>query len=499
MNTNNKQYKATAVIGFCLVLTATCLTAQDIGYYKLITTPYDTCVAWNNDIVEVNNQYYILSVGYYVSAPNANTVTVFDKNLNQVQQFLLDGGGINFETMGEGLRVFYKNNHFYILGKAEHIEEGKSTFYFAKYNENFELVQPVSSYDMTNIIYEEDTLNVARGFWVSDILLTRNNEFIVFLYEPTCRLLRLNAQGELLEEVLLHFATTWGNLVETDSHYILSMSLYWNFIILFNKDSLSDYKDIRVIPKGSDMSAEGSAVVVDNRLIRAYEVSPDREECPDPIREWETDRRIIFYNEDLSEKKRIELGLPCINEFGAAKNYNTMHYRHPDSIYYAYCSSEGNGTSTIAIACFSSEGELHFNHTFSDITDSVVYHIYMCKAVSDGGMLITGVANDPYNEPYPHGVKGFLLYYHPPAGTGIVEAASLPSIQIYPNPTTNQLRITNYELRHGAAEYSIYSVAGQKVMHGTLQDETSVINLAPLAKGMYFLRVGEKTVKVVRE
>ena len=69
----------------------------------------------------------------------------------------------------------------------------------------------------------------------------------------------------------------------------------------------------------------------------------------------------------------------------------------------------------------------------------------------------------------------------------------------YPNPTTNQLRITNCELWNGEVEYSIYSVAGQMVMHGTLQSETSVINLAPLANGMYFLWVGEKTVKVVKE
>jgi len=156
-------------------------------------------------------------------------------------------------------------------------------------------------------------------------------------------------------------------------------------------------------------------------------------------------------------------------------------------------------TSTFSLAGFSSEGDLHFNHTFWDLTtDSVEYAISKCKAVSDGGVLVTGTGLR-YEYPYPYYSRGFLLYYRPPAGTDIVEADNYPSLRVYPNPTTNQLRITNYELRDGAAEYSIYSVAGQIVLHGTLQDETSVISLAPLAKGMYFLRVGEKTVKVVRE
>jgi len=81
----------------------------------------------------------------------------------------------------------------------------------------------------------------------------------------------------------------------------------------------------------------------------------------------------------------------------------------------------------------------------------------------------------------------------------ISEVVQNEKISVFPNPATNQLRITNYELRNGAAEYSIYSVAGQKVMHGTLQDETSVINVATLAKGLYYLRVGEKTVRFVKE
>ena len=80
----------------------------------------------------------------------------------------------------------------------------------------------------------------------------------------------------------------------------------------------------------------------------------------------------------------------------------------------------------------------------------------------------------------------------------ITEIKDENALRLYPNPATNQLRITNYELRDDMG-YSIYSVVGQKVLQGKPQDETSIINVASLAKGLYYLRVGEKTVKFVKE
>jgi len=82
-------------------------------------------------------------------------------------------------------------------------------------------------------------------------------------------------------------------------------------------------------------------------------------------------------------------------------------------------------------------------------------------------------------------------------GVGIVPITNY-ELRVYPNPTTAQLRITNYELRN-AVDYTIYSVMGQKIIQGKLQDETTVVNVETLAKGMYYLRVAEKTVKFVKE
>jgi hypothetical protein len=79
--------------------------------------------------------------------------------------------------------------------------------------------------------------------------------------------------------------------------------------------------------------------------------------------------------------------------------------------------------------------------------------------------------------------------------------ASLP--KIYPNPTNNQLHVAFTALQ-GEADYAIYSVVGQIVMQGKLQCRdaincVSTINVEPLAKGMYFLKIDNKTARFVKE
>ena len=85
--------------------------------------------------------------------------------------------------------------------------------------------------------------------------------------------------------------------------------------------------------------------------------------------------------------------------------------------------------------------------------------------------------------------------------------------KVYPNPTTNQLKITNYELRENT-EYQIYSVVGQVVMEGKAPLSPPeggklpsfggaggglIIDVSHLASGMYFLKVDGKVVRFGKE
>lgn len=80
-------------------------------------------------------------------------------------------------------------------------------------------------------------------------------------------------------------------------------------------------------------------------------------------------------------------------------------------------------------------------------------------------------------------------------GVGIVETHNYASVQVYPNPTNGQLKITGYEL----GDYRIYSVIGQVVMQGKLQNETANINITSLPNGLYFLKIDGKVVKIIKE
>ena len=82
---------------------------------------------------------------------------------------------------------------------------------------------------------------------------------------------------------------------------------------------------------------------------------------------------------------------------------------------------------------------------------------------------------------------------------GIVETYNYPSLRVYPNPATNQLKIKNYELQEGEV-VEIYSVVGQKLLSlHSLQSQETTIDVSPLANGMYFLKIGNNTVRFVKE
>ena len=100
---------------------------------------------------------------------------------------------------------------------------------------------------------------------------------------------------------------------------------------------------------------------------------------------------------------------------------------------------------------------------------------------------------------------------------GIVETDNYPSLQVYPNPTTGQLRITNCELQIMGIE--IFDVMGKKVQSSkfkvsssnsepetlnfksktlNLKPETE-INISPLPSGIYFVRIQTEAGMVTRK
>jgi hypothetical protein len=93
--------------------------------------------------------------------------------------------------------------------------------------------------------------------------------------------------------------------------------------------------------------------------------------------------------------------------------------------------------------------------------------------------------------------------------TSVKEIQQNTNITVYPNPTNGQLRVTGYELQENTV-IEIYDVIGRNVgtdlrvcpkqqgEHiGSPQQIT--IDISHLANGMYFLKIDNKTIKIVKQ
>jgi hypothetical protein len=304
--------------------------------------------------------------------------------------------------------------------------------------------------------------------------------------------LLINDKGELLQKVFVEFSYQ-GTIIETDSHYVMN---FWNarFVLRLSKDSLEKLEWLILEQdKILNLYSDGMAVTVGNNLILSYDYHTSHEECPKdehgfPISE--IDRSIVFFNEDFSLKKQLKFGFPCAWDYYPMDE--GMHYLNPDSIYYAYTSA-----TAVAIACFSSEGELHFNHKL-DVPETVKL-VHVCKATSNGGVLVMGnVLPDEYT------INGFLLYYHPAKDVNVKEQAAVTDkIRVFPNPTTGQLRITLPDnavgTRH-ATSLQIDDIVGRQISVGQSEIVNSpfeggrgmseiTIDISHLASGLYVLKI----------
>ena len=75
---------------------------------------------------------------------------------------------------------------------------------------------------------------------------------------------------------------------------------------------------------------------------------------------------------------------------------------------------------------------------------------------------------------------------------GIEEMTS--EIQIMPNPANDSFRVSNLVKDE---EMSIYSMAGQKVMEGTVSNEQT-IDISALANGLYLVKIGSQNIKLMK-
>lgn len=79
--------------------------------------------------------------------------------------------------------------------------------------------------------------------------------------------------------------------------------------------------------------------------------------------------------------------------------------------------------------------------------------------------------------------------------TGIENPISENTISAYPNPTSNTIQINSI---NSSSEFELFDAIGKRVLHGHLNPSEKTIDLSDFTTGIYYLKSGTTTIKIVR-
>jgi hypothetical protein len=127
---------------------------------------------------------------------------------------------------------------------------------------------------------------------------------------------------------------------------------------------------------------------------------------------------------------------------------------------------------------------------------------------NDGGFIIAGNASSNDGDVSGnHGNSDCWIVKLGPDNVGIEENNQLSSINIFPNPATNQLTIETGQLKIKSVE--IYDVVGERLLctltpnPSPSGEGSASIDVSKLSPGMYFVRVrtekGEVVKKIIKQ
>ena len=92
-------------------------------------------------------------------------------------------------------------------------------------------------------------------------------------------------------------------------------------------------------------------------------------------------------------------------------------------------------------------------------------------------------------------VWDFFDRYDPPS-TSVLTSVDGPDLRVFPNPTAS---VVNIELNHpGLLEFRLTSLLGAPLLQGNLAADRTLLNLADLPHGVYFLHIGNTVRKILK-
>ncbi|MCL2289322.1 MAG: T9SS type A sorting domain-containing protein [Bacteroidetes bacterium] len=191
--------------------------------------------------------------------------------------------------------------------------------------------------------------------------------------------------------------------------------------------------------------------------------------------------------------------------------FGNVDVRNPEVSYFGFSTPHFfryNGETLLL--CGSEQGELFL---FSNIDNNLAGNFTLLEKITETaynkayqineGIRVAATVADLNGDNKPDLLvgnwAGGITYFKGSEPAEIEEPTEpLPDLIIYPNPTTGELRITNYKLQ--VTDVEIFDVLGRKLLSPmSLISSEAVVNISHLPAGVYFLKIHTKDKLIVKK
>jgi uncharacterized protein YuzE len=167
----------------------------------------------------------------------------------------------------------------------------------------------------------------------------------------------------------------------------------------------------------------------------------------------------------------------------------------------------GKGNKDAIIVMFDNVGMVQWKKNFGGAGDDCYNSVTtMLNAVAVAGFSdFSSFTTGDWKDMEGKGWEDAILVKYKANTVSIFEPhQTLTNIKVYPNPTTGELRITNYALNQVQGRITnaeIFDITGRKISSYHLIPSSShhLINISHLPADIYFMKVNNQTVKVVKQ
>lgn len=384
-----------------------------------------------------------------------------------------------------GRRVLYKQNvGFFIAGYTNSFGNGAYDFYLIKTDEagNQEWEKSYGDFGWERVydaVLTADTGVLMVG--ETNSTLNNNRDMYIVRTDINGDTLWTKQLGTEYEDMLTSIHTL------NDSTYYLAGSMY-SADSLVTKGCIMKMDDDGTILWTKTYGYKGNTYINDIHLINSEIVGVGYTDKYHPTRLYEFYFRLDLDGNIIRERYS--------GSSGERKALSVVPFETPNKYYIAYSLADmwsfPDGHDDIAIARFSDT--LHWEQTVATIAHYEPDFLNQLIPTSDGGAIGVGGTNSAElgyhhvcvvkigpNDAYPyclapHTLDQLVSVIEPQLG-----------IDIYPNPTSNQLIIRSES--NEVIEASFINTYGQVVLTKKLTQSTNTIDVSGFAKGVYFVKI----------